>query len=62
MQRFEYKTVIFSHKGLIKTKFDMDDELNKLGNEGWELVAMVTPVSGMGSSLELFATFKRILL
>ena len=43
--------------GIFKAKFDLDEILNELGNEGWELVAMVTPVSGWTmTSEELFAT------
>lgn len=59
MEKWEYKTVVFDKNGILKTKFDLDEKLNELGNEGWELVAMVTPVSGWSMSVELFATFKR---
>ncbi|WP_159438634.1 hypothetical protein [Desulforamulus ferrireducens] len=50
---------MFDKNGILKTKFDLDGKLNELGKEDWELVAMVTPVSGWAMSVELFATFKR---
>ncbi|KUO65193.1 MAG: hypothetical protein APF84_08655 [Gracilibacter sp. BRH_c7a] len=64
MDKWEYKTVAFDGKGLFKSKFEFDAEsdaeLNKLGNEGWELVTMVSPISAMtGSTVKLIATFKR---
>ena len=59
-EKWEYKTIAFGKSGIFKAKFDLDEILNELGNEGWELVAMVTPVSGWTmTSEELFATFKR---
>ncbi|TCM89668.1 uncharacterized protein DUF4177 [Paenibacillus sp. BK033] len=57
--RFEYQTISFARKGVFKAKFNPDEELNRLGAEGWELVAMYTAGAGVGSSDELFATFKR---
>ncbi|EHQ89055.1 DUF4177 domain-containing protein [Desulfosporosinus youngiae] len=62
MDRWEYKTVTFDAKGLFKSKFEFDEfdvELSKLGNEGWELVTMVTPISASGYTVKLVATFKR---
>ena len=59
MDKWEYKTLKFDGKGFFKSKFEFEEELNKLGNEGWELVSMLSPVSAYGSTTELFAIFKR---
>lgn len=57
--KYEYQTVTFSRKGVFKAKFNPDETLNELGAQGWELIAMYTAGAGVGSSDELFATFKR---
>jgi hypothetical protein len=52
MKKFEYKTIIMKVK---KTK---DEELNKLGQEGWECVNVYTP-NLAGSSIDAYYLFKR---
>ncbi|MFB6465516.1 DUF4177 domain-containing protein [Cytobacillus sp. Hz8] len=60
MKRFEYKTVTFPKAGLFKSKNNPDEELNKLGQEGWECVSVYAPVSATTlSSTEIFYLFKR---
>ncbi|MBR0598824.1 DUF4177 domain-containing protein [Sinanaerobacter chloroacetimidivorans] len=59
MEKWEYKTIVFDKNGLFKAKFDLDEKLNEQGEEGWELVAMVSPVSSSGMSVQMFATLKR---
>ena len=54
------KTITFGKSGIFKAKFDLDEILNELGNEGLGTCSMVPPVSGWTmTSEELFATFKR---
>lgn len=49
MEKFEYKTITPDMKrGFLKKSFDVDslqDELNALGREGWDLCATI-PISG----------------
>jgi hypothetical protein len=61
MKKFEYKTVSFSKTGLFKTKSNNDEELNKLGQEGWECVNVYTPLAA-GQSTEISYLFKREIL
>lgn len=55
MKKFEYKTVTFSKK-FYQKGIEADQELNKLGSEGWECVNVYSPV---GSSLDICYLFKR---
>jgi hypothetical protein len=50
--KYEYKTWTPELKGFIqkKPKEDIDTELNKLGSDGWELIAVVPITSNMGTS------------
>ena len=59
--KWEYKVVYVSHKPFAK---GMEDDLNKLGEDGWELVGTVSRIEdrggnfgGMRSSAEVI--FKR---
>ncbi|HBV86550.1 MAG TPA: hypothetical protein DEF42_07830 [Desulfosporosinus sp.] len=52
--------MLLMERGCFKSKFEFDGEsdaqLNKLGNEGWELVTMVSPIFVMkGSTVNLIA-------
>lgn len=61
MKRFEYKTLKIKATGFWGTKFseeDIDDQLNELGNQGWELVS-VQHGGYSGNTYELFYTLKR---
>ncbi|KRG13363.1 hypothetical protein ACA30_15815 [Virgibacillus soli] len=59
MKKYEYKTIKFNRKGVFKSKFGPDEELNKLGAEGWKVVTTYTAGVGVGSSDELFFTLMR---
>ncbi len=60
MDRWEYKTIVIDGKGFFRSEFDLEEELNKLGNDGWELVTMVSPIAyAWGGTVRLVATFKR---
>lgn len=62
MTKWEYKTIkidasaksLFGNKGL-----NMDQQLNELGADGWELVNLVGTASGGGLSAGAQAVFKR---
>lgn len=61
MKKFEYQTLFFK-TGLLKGSFEnKDEELNKLGQEGWECVG-VTPFNGAGSTTGMVYLFKRELI
>lgn len=58
MMKFEYKTLSVTKAGFLKQKKSPDEELNKLGQEGWECVSVYAPVSA-GTSTEISYLFKR---
>jgi hypothetical protein len=58
MEKYEYKTISFQRKGLIKVKVTPDEELNKLGAEGWKVVTSFEPLQS-GTSNELYFTLMR---
>ncbi|HLW63501.1 MAG TPA: DUF4177 domain-containing protein [Flavobacterium sp.] len=61
MKRFEYKTIEIKPKGFWGTNFnteEIDKELNKLGSQGWELVAVESRDMG-GTIYGFHYTFKR---
>ncbi|HAE69912.1 MULTISPECIES: DUF4177 domain-containing protein [Sphingobacterium] len=61
MKRFEYKTLKIEPKGFWGTKLDpekIDEILNDLGNQGWELVTM-QDLEVNGNSWSFHYTFKR---
>ena len=66
MKYYQYKTDFLPMSDIVKTKFfkqsvqlnTMDDMLNQYGNQGWELVSVVT-VGDNTSVLGLIYSFKR---
>jgi hypothetical protein len=49
VQKWEYMNVAFdmnSWQMIVKPGPSWEDELNRLGDEGWELVTVVGPTSG----------------
>ena len=67
MDTFEYKTVIFEAGQSISTfASSMENELNNLGKDGWELVSLITnPQLGnskyvlVGIAINTTTVFKR---
>lgn len=59
MTKYEYKTVTFARKGIMKAKFDTDAELNRHGAEGWKVVGTYTAGVGVNSADELSFTMMR---
>ena len=63
--KWEYKTVkvstgrkTFVGKGVVD-EVRLDAVLNQLGNEGWELISLLSSNYGFGATYEVVATFKR---
>ena len=62
MSKFEYKTVVLQFKfGLFKSGLpDIQNALNKEGNQGWQFKQMVLPASAnFGKSESMIAIFER---
>ena len=62
MEKFEYKTVFTDAKGVFGGKVDINkfqDELNTLGQQGWELVNTVATAQSYGSTRWVISIFKR---
>lgn len=62
MDRWEHKTIKIKLKGfsggILETE-DFDYELNKLGEQGWELVSCFSTNGANGYGREAIAVFKR---
>ncbi|MBQ1447823.1 MAG: DUF4177 domain-containing protein [Erysipelotrichaceae bacterium] len=62
MEQYEYKVITFDTKGFFGGNVDVDlveEELNELGEEGWELVSCTNTNQSYGSSKSLVCIFKR---
>jgi len=62
MQKWEYQTIKLNTKGIFGGILDtmtFDGMLNRLGNDGWELVSAFDTNQTYGSSREAIAVFKR---
>ena len=62
MDQFEYKILSTDAKGILGGKVDNDtfeNELNKLGMQGWELVNTVAIAQSYGNTRWLTSIFKR---
>ena len=60
--RWEYKTIKLATKGLLGGKFDendLDEYMNELGRQEWELVAAFDTNQGTGETREFVVIFKR---
>ncbi len=62
MEKFEYKIVTFETKGFFGGNVDtyqMENKLNELGRDGWEMVSSTTTNQSYGSSKYFVCIFKR---
>lgn len=62
MEKWEYQTIKIALKGFtggILNTSDFNNELNDLGEEGWELVSCFSTNAAQGYSREAIAVFKR---
>ncbi len=60
-KKFKYKTITIYPKGTWSSKFDpemIDEILNEMGQEGWELISMEDKNFGYGSTECFYYTFK----
>ena len=61
--RWEYRTLLWNaRKGLLGGKIDreqLDDQLNVLGQEGWELVSSSATTREGGSTQDIVLILKR---
>jgi len=59
---WEYKTIKLQATGFIGGKFDetrLDDMMNDLGSQGWELAAGFDTNKGYGETRDVVIIFKR---
>ena len=62
MEKFEYKVVVYDTKGFWGGSVDqkqLENQLNLLGNDGWELVSSTSTNQSYGSSKSIVCIFKR---
>lgn len=62
MEKFEYKVETYDPKGFFGGNVDsfrLEDQLNKLGKDGWELVSCTSSNQSYGASKSLVCIFKR---
>lgn len=62
MEKWEYTSTKFETRGMfggILEEKPFEKELNKLGEQGWELVTCFPTAEAYGRSKEIVAVFKR---
>ena len=62
MEKFEYKVVTYDTKGFWGGKVEIsqiEDQLNLIGNDGWEMVSCTSTNQSYGSSRSIVCIFKR---
>lgn len=62
MEKFEYKVVVYDTKGFWGGKVEVlqiENQLNQLGNEGWEMVSSTSTNQSYGASKSIVCMFKR---
>lgn len=62
MEKFEYYTYAYDTEGFWGGKVNLahfQSELNRLGQEGWELVSCTSTNQSYGSSKSVICIFKR---
>ena len=62
MEKFEYKVVTYDTGGFAGGKVDalrMEEQLNLIGNDGWEMVSCTSTNQSYGASKSIVCIFKR---
>ena len=62
MEKFEYKVVTYDTGGFAGGKVDalrMEEQLNLIGNDGWEMVSCTSTNMNEGASRSIVCIFKR---
>lgn len=65
MEKWEYKTLKYETKGLFGGKVvegELEEQFNRLGAQGWELVTSFDTSIYQGQSRDIIAIFKRKVL
>lgn len=60
--KWEYKTIKLATKGFLGGKFDenqLDEYMNQLGQEGWELVTSFDTNKSYGETRDIVVIFKK---
>ena len=60
--KWEYKTIKLATTGFLGGKLDerkLDDYMNQLGEQGWELVSAFDTNQSAGATRDVVAVFKR---
>ncbi len=62
MEKYEYRVVTFDTKGFwggdVET-LQIQDQLNLLGNDGWEMVSCTSTNQSYGATKSIVCVFKR---
>ena len=62
MEKFEYKVMAYDTKGFLGGCVEvnqLENQLNLLGNDGWEMVSCTSTNQSYGSSKSVVCIFKR---
>ena len=62
MDRFEYKVLAYDTKGFFGGSVEveqLEEQLNLLGEEGWEMVSSTNSTQSYGASKSIVCIFKR---
>ena len=62
MEKFEYKVTVYDTKGFLGGTVEsrqLEDQLNLLGSDGWEMVGCTSTNQSYGSSKSIVCIFKR---
>ncbi len=62
MDKYEYKVVVYDTKGFFGGKVEVEqieNQLNLLGSNGWEMVSCTSTNQSYGSSRSIVCIFKR---
>ena len=62
MEKFEYKVVVYDTKGIWGGDVEenqLENQLNLIGNDGWELVSCTSSNESFGASRSIVCIFKR---
>ena len=60
--KWEFKTLKHPAKGLLGGKFvaeELDEKMNELGQQGWELVSVFATNRHQGTTRDIVAVFRR---
>lgn len=63
MEKYEYKVITYDTKGLLGGSVEvnqLENQLNVLGYDGWELVSSFSTAQSYGSSKSIVCVFKRV--